>query len=225
MSNVEVIYRPHPAETISTIPDKPKNLHIIKQLAVRNWTLSSDIIYAWNSTSIIEGFLSNKPAYILRPIELPSEFEVPIIGYLPKIRNLSELTNSIFVEYEKYITLISNELKTQLKKIYGETDGKANQRIANYIYQIVSMDTSNKNPNAIQVNKYCLIKLNKFMKEYGIFAFKTAVFTFLSKIRLLKLFPSYRESNELLLSDLISPIELKILSDKIKYILARYNYK
>jgi len=76
------IYRPHPSEngdeSLLEIETKYQNFHIVKDLSVKQWIKCSDKILTWYSTSAAEVFFSGKSCSILRPVEIPYEWEVSI---------------------------------------------------------------------------------------------------------------------------------------------------
>lgn len=76
------IYRPHPSEngdeSLLEIEAKHQNFRIVKDLSVKQWIKCSDKILTWYSTSAAEVFFSGKSCSILRPVEIPYEWEVSI---------------------------------------------------------------------------------------------------------------------------------------------------
>ena len=75
-----IIYRPHPDEAKkSTILHEMElqypNFRVISDEALKHWIVSSDKIYNWYSTGIIDSFILNKPFSLLRPIKLSEKYD------------------------------------------------------------------------------------------------------------------------------------------------------
>ena len=77
------IYRPHPSEyadkRLNLLTKKYRNFHVISKYPIRHWILNADIIDTWYSTSIAEIYVLQKTCFILRPVEIPDEYEVEIM--------------------------------------------------------------------------------------------------------------------------------------------------
>lgn len=75
----EIILRPKPSvglETYRTFVHnntKSERLHIIKDYAIRDWILASDLVASNFSTSLIDAAISGKPTALLEPIKLEGE--------------------------------------------------------------------------------------------------------------------------------------------------------
>lgn len=80
-----IIYRPHPDElNLNKVIELEKtylNFKIIREQPVKVWIESSDNIYSWYSTSIVESHFLDKPYSILRPIELPNDFDSVLLKH------------------------------------------------------------------------------------------------------------------------------------------------
>lgn len=77
--SAEVVYRPHPTEIITKDfyegIKKNKNIHIIGEYSIQQWIKISDVILNWWSTSAGELYVAKKPWVMLRPCEIPTEYE------------------------------------------------------------------------------------------------------------------------------------------------------
>lgn len=86
------IYRPHPSEngdeSLVELEVKYHNFRVIKELSVKQWIKSCDKIFTWYSTSAAEIFYSGKNCSILRPVEIPYEWEVSVYRNSRLINNL-----------------------------------------------------------------------------------------------------------------------------------------
>lgn len=115
---VQFIYRFHPIEI-----DKPElvqlqrdfhNFHCISCEAVKHWIVAADKVYNWLSSAAIEVYCCKKQTFILRPIPVPWEGDLPIFEDCKKIE--------IFDEFEKSLSLpidtVSQPLKSEVVKDY-----------------------------------------------------------------------------------------------------------
>jgi surface carbohydrate biosynthesis protein len=81
---VEIILRPRPSATMAefqnfvkgVLPEVPARLHILQQGSIREWILASDAILSSHSTSLIEGAVAGKPAFIVEPHPMPAALKV-----------------------------------------------------------------------------------------------------------------------------------------------------
>lgn len=95
-----IIYRPHPDELslnkVIELEKKYLNFRIIRDRSVKTWIESCDNIYSWYSTSVVESHFLNKPYAILRPLELPNDFESVLLKYSKYIKSYEEFENDYF---------------------------------------------------------------------------------------------------------------------------------
>jgi surface carbohydrate biosynthesis protein len=100
------IYRPHPSEKEDERLIKLETLYfnfkIISNLSVKQWIKTSDKILTWYSTSAAEVFFSDKNCHILRPVEIPFEWEVTIYNKSIKIDNLKDFLQLLQLKDEKF---------------------------------------------------------------------------------------------------------------------------
>ncbi len=80
VSDCEFIYRPHPSENLDTrlqqMAEKYPRFHVISSLSVKQWARVCDKVNLWISTSNAELLAMNIGYAIVRPIEIPYEYEV-----------------------------------------------------------------------------------------------------------------------------------------------------
>jgi surface carbohydrate biosynthesis protein len=73
------IYRPHPDELsldkVVELSKKYHNFRIINEGAAKIWIEGSDHILSWYSTTVVESHALDKSYSILRPFELPGDFD------------------------------------------------------------------------------------------------------------------------------------------------------
>lgn len=118
--DIEVIYRRHPSERkdpeILTISNQIGNFHCIDSYTMRQWVRISDRLYTWYSTSISDAYFGKKTCLVLRPEELPYDYELDILHGADFITNYNDFKNSV-VNYENYDFPISDDI---MKYYYGK---------------------------------------------------------------------------------------------------------
>lgn len=92
--DLEVIYRPHPAERLT--PElvervgKVPNLRLIPERPIGDWILQADSVFVWSSTSSVDALAADKPIFALRQGEQgASSF---LNGYYPILDDLPTVT-------------------------------------------------------------------------------------------------------------------------------------
>lgn len=95
-----IIYRPHPDELnlnpVLELEKMYKNFRLIRYSTSKDWIESSDNIYSWYSTSVIEAHFLEKPYSILRPITLPSEYDSVILKHAKFITEYNKFEEDYF---------------------------------------------------------------------------------------------------------------------------------
>lgn len=95
-----IIYRPHPSEAnvepVKYLEHKFSNFKVVNNSSAKYWIMASDKNYTWYSTSIIESHLLHKPYAILRPYELPKEFDVHIFKGAQFIHTYANFEENFF---------------------------------------------------------------------------------------------------------------------------------
>ncbi len=80
--DIQFIYRGHHSEAsrpeLKELSDTIPNFYCISNEAIKHWILACDKIYNWESTSAIEVYVADKQNFVLRPIELPWEVDLPL---------------------------------------------------------------------------------------------------------------------------------------------------
>jgi len=111
-----IIYRPHPAELVedddlSKIKKRyPKRFFVVSELSVRQWILCSDVIATWFSTSIIEAYYADKFCSIIRPIDIPEDYDCTIYIGCKYIKTYSDFFNEINNEIAMSKSSINKEI-------------------------------------------------------------------------------------------------------------------
>lgn len=99
--DIVVIYRPHPGHIgkhMSEVAERCPNFKVISERSVKQWILTSDIIYTGNSSTIVEAFFGGKMCYLLFPYEVTNGFELKLISKGEKIREYEQFYRSVIGE-------------------------------------------------------------------------------------------------------------------------------
>ncbi len=97
--DIVFIYRPHPAEANNTelleMENRLDRFKVIKDFSVKQWILVADQIYNWYSTSLMEIFCAGKSCFLLRPLEMPMNYEIEIFKDAQFMNQYEEFAASI----------------------------------------------------------------------------------------------------------------------------------
>lgn len=89
-----VIYRPHPNEfqdsELTTLCQKIENFYCISNFSIRQWISVVDSLSCWFSTSIADAYYAQKNCIVLRPYDVPLNFESHLLLGCEKIRTIDE---------------------------------------------------------------------------------------------------------------------------------------
>jgi len=140
--DVQIIYRPHPAEAknekLRELSNVIDNFYVIPDEGIRNWIINCDILCNWQSTSMIEMFVSEKPVYLLRPVKIPFDLEMPIFD---------EKRIEPIESYEGFNrALLGNNQKTfpipevDVLQFYDINDEPVYKRIGDYLIKTLKDD-------------------------------------------------------------------------------------
>lgn len=97
-----IVYRPHPGDTsprAEKLAQEYENFRVISELSVKQWIAVSDLVYAWNSTAILEAFFAGKNPIYLCPYPIPEDQDHPLLMQMNKVE-----------DYETFRRTISGEL-------------------------------------------------------------------------------------------------------------------
>ncbi|MCR4697458.1 MAG: hypothetical protein K5654_09130 [Lachnospiraceae bacterium] len=125
-SELEFIYRPHPSELITEQMknlEKNGNFHVIRNYAIRDWIVNSDIAFSWCSTSTVEVASAGIPIYNLRPYKIPEMLNLDALEKVKQIETYDEFekvledfckntlmeSNQDFLEHISYYYNVSSE--------------------------------------------------------------------------------------------------------------------
>ncbi len=102
MSDLEIIYRPHPSERITPglkeICTRIPGIKVIKERPLGDWILQSDTVFVWSSTSSVDALVADKPVFAIRNgNDGSSAFRgtyFPILDDLPTVNNYKTFRSS-----------------------------------------------------------------------------------------------------------------------------------
>lgn len=94
--DITLIYRPHPDELnlspVIELESRYENFVICSEGAAKEWIEVSDFAITWYSTTVVETHLLNIPYVILRPIDLPNDFDSVLLKKGHFVKNYDELS-------------------------------------------------------------------------------------------------------------------------------------
>lgn len=169
-SNVQVIYRPHPAEiTDRNIVDKlesVENIRVISQYSIQQWVAVADVILNWWSTSMGDVAVANKSSVLLRPYEIPAEYEYHLFKGAKMARTYEEMIEQIKAK-ESPVT------KEKLQEFYYFDDRMVYEKIADELEKIYAIEEptylyDNKKKRKLKEYKFILYARERYgyMKSY-----------------------------------------------------------
>jgi surface carbohydrate biosynthesis protein len=212
------IYRPHPDElnldSVYKLAKKYKNFIILGEGAAKGWIESSDKMYTWYSTTVVEAQLLGKSCAILRPIELPGDFDSVLLKKGDFITSVGQ-----FIDVHKsniFIKAIPDEF---ISSYYKNFDQPAFKNIVNLLSTLSKRDEFSN----VKVPNIHYIK-NQFKKLMILIIFKLRKYD--------KLFVSGRDlgSNNNFLARWILEMNNQMLTpkeaiDMENYLLVKMNNK
>lgn len=96
-----IVYRPHPGDgspRAEKMEQKYENFRVISELSVKQWIVISDLVYAWNSTAILEAFFAGKNPMHLCPYPIPEDQCQPLLTKMNMITDYETFSRSAFGE-------------------------------------------------------------------------------------------------------------------------------
>lgn len=135
--NEIIIYRPHPAERKSVelfeLEKKYSNFKVIEEGSVRQWISMCERIFTWASTSIVDVYFAKRNCYILRPVDLPGDFDAPIFFDASTIKKEADFM-AIFSSKDKDGFPLSMKL---LSDYYDISDNYSFKKVANICEKVI----------------------------------------------------------------------------------------
>lgn len=162
-----VVYRPHPAEAknpyIYEIAKRHERFYVIDDYSIKQWILISDFILTWVSTSIAEIYSSGKNCGILRPYEIPYEFDIEIYNGAKMIQDfegMESLLNSSDMDRSFPID------EAVFSRYYSIESKPSYIRISDFLEEIYKDESYSLNAEVIKVSDVRRVLSN--VKQYFI---------------------------------------------------------
>ena len=98
-----IVYRPHPGDVsprAEELAREYENFRVISELSVKQWIVVSDLVYAWNSTAILEAFFAGKSPIYLCPFPIPEDQDHPLMMKMNKVQDYETFTRTISGEVQ-----------------------------------------------------------------------------------------------------------------------------
>jgi surface carbohydrate biosynthesis protein len=153
------IYRPHPSEKgdirLEKMELKHSNFRVIRDLPIKHWIRASDKILTWYSTSTAEVYFSKKSCAILRPVPLPSEWELGIYNGAKMISDKNIFLESIDQKDQQFPLD-----ESILKRYYNVTEKQSHIRICDLLEEILK--TKNYDMRSHRPFLYCYLHIQRF---------------------------------------------------------------
>ncbi len=92
-----IVYRPHPGDgspRAEKMAENDKNFRVISELSVKQWIVISDLVYAWNSTAILEAYFAGKNPMHLCPYPIPEDQSHPLLMKMNRITDYDTFSRS-----------------------------------------------------------------------------------------------------------------------------------
>lgn len=93
-----IVYRPHPGDAsprAEKLAREYENFRVISELSVKQWIAVSDLVYAWNSTAILEAFFAGKNPVYLCPYPIPEDQDHPLLMEMNKVEDYETFRRTI----------------------------------------------------------------------------------------------------------------------------------
>ena len=93
-----IVYRPHPGDPsprAEKLAQEYENFRVISELSVKQWIAVSDLVYAWNSTAILEAFFAGKNPIYLCPYPIPEDQDHPLLMEMNKVEDYETFRKTV----------------------------------------------------------------------------------------------------------------------------------
>lgn len=163
--NGYILMRPHPLTPISEIKKRVKdnkNIKVSRQFPLHEVIFNSDGVISWLSTGILDSYIYKKPSVILRPKELPNEYDLDFLKGFQFAKDAKDIYDILLNEKN----LFTNEklLEETVERMYGNLDGKNCLRLAEKIIEL-DKNVPNYTPTKRNKSLYYSTLLNAIVKD------------------------------------------------------------
>jgi len=151
--NGYILLRPHPATPLSEVKKLVKdikNIRVSRNFPLNEVIFNSTGVISWLSTGTIDSYIFNKPTVILRPKEIPEEFDLDFLKGFNFVSNAQEINDFM----RKKNNYLKNEdlLKKTVGRIYGKLDGTNCLSLAQRLYELDK--DLDKNPSNYRIKNW-----------------------------------------------------------------------
>lgn len=133
----EVIYRLHPSERnekgLHTLIEQISNVHISSDDSVAQWIYNSEKVYNWISTSAVQSYVLEKGNTVLRPYEIPDNYDMSIFDSANKIKEYESFCIDVLEKSE----VVSD---SSFDKYYDIESGFAFKKICDICEKILNTE-------------------------------------------------------------------------------------
>lgn len=122
--NGYVLLRPHPFTPLSEVKKwvkDIKNVRVSRNFPLHEVIFNSTGVISWLSTGTIDSYIFKKPTVILRPKEIPEEYDIDFLNGFNFVSNAQEIND--FMRKENNYLKNEDLLKKTVGRIYGKLDG------------------------------------------------------------------------------------------------------
>ncbi len=67
-----------------------RDFFLVADETIRHWLKACDVVYNWNSTTAVEAYYSGTPTYLIRPVPLPHDCQMPVFNQSRGIQTYEE---------------------------------------------------------------------------------------------------------------------------------------
>ena len=169
---VQFVYRPHPSEannpTLQKLAREQKTFFYISQEAIKHWLCACDRVYIWNSTTAAEAWQSGTATFLLRPVEIPFECDMPIFEKSRPLKSYDEFAESVLRKAQGACPF-DREI---LGRHYSITEKPAYKKICDWLEE-TRHDECYSSP---EMPRYGKVSYQRMWYEYKVaYAFKNVV--------------------------------------------------
>lgn len=140
------VLRPHPFEDIRLYCDTlcsigeqtlEPNILVNRESNVYDWLNLSDLMIGWFTTVSMEAMLFNVKNIVYQPVKIPDFMQMKFITLYDTVYSEVEQLDHILKNISSF-NASDNRLREYIRDSFGVADGKVNERIAEWIAQLIS---------------------------------------------------------------------------------------
>ena len=151
--NGYVLLRPHPYTPLSEVKKwvkDIKNIRVSRNFPLNEVIFNSTGVISWLSTGTIDSYIFKKPTVILRPKEIPEEYDIDFLNGFNFVSNAQEIND--FMRKENNYLKNENLLKKTVGRIYGKLDGTNCLSLAQRLHELDK--DLDKNPSNYRIKNW-----------------------------------------------------------------------